>query len=110
MACGWSAGAGCDGSRLFVRLRSPSSTRAVEAGADLLGFNFYTRSKRYISPHEARAVIEKLPAGVVSVGVFVNEDGPEAVERIACEAGVGAAQLHGDESPEDRRLALETPM
>jgi len=73
---------------------------AVEAGADLLGFNFYTRSKRYVSPHDARAVIEKLPAGVLSVGVFVNEDGPEAVERIAGEAGVGAAQLHGDETPE----------
>src|SRR5713226_1043313 len=32
MACGWSAGAGCDGSRLLLRLRSPSRTSAVELG------------------------------------------------------------------------------
>jgi len=73
---------------------------AVEAGADLLGFNFYTRSPRYVTPDAARAIIERLPESVVSVGVFVNEREPEAVERIASEAGVGAAQLHGDETPE----------
>jgi phosphoribosylanthranilate isomerase len=73
---------------------------AVEAGADLLGFNFYTRSPRYVTPDAARGIIERLPESVVSVGVFVNEREPEAVERIASEAGVGAAQLHGDETPE----------
>ncbi|HZT57523.1 MAG TPA: phosphoribosylanthranilate isomerase [Pyrinomonadaceae bacterium] len=73
---------------------------AVEAGADLLGFNFYSRSPRYVSPEAARGIIEHLPRSVTSVGVFVNERGPEAVERIAREAGVGAAQLHGDETPE----------
>lgn len=73
---------------------------AVEAGADLLGFNFYTRSPRYVAPDAARGIIERLPESVVSVGVFVNEREPEAVERIASEAGVGAAQLHGDETPE----------
>jgi phosphoribosylanthranilate isomerase len=36
---------------------------------------------------------------MLSVGVFVNEDGPKDVERIADEAGVRAVQLHGDESP-----------
>jgi phosphoribosylanthranilate isomerase len=73
---------------------------AVEAGADLLGFNFYRRSPRYVTPEVARGIIEKLPEPVASVGVFVNEPGPEAVERIAREAGAGAAQLHGDETPE----------
>jgi phosphoribosylanthranilate isomerase len=73
---------------------------ALEAGADLLGFNFYTRSPRYVPPAEARRVVERLPAGVECVGVFVNEAAPEAVERTAREAGVGAVQLHGDESAE----------
>jgi phosphoribosylanthranilate isomerase len=73
---------------------------AVEAGAELLGFNFYRRSPRYVSPSAARAVIERLPEGVLSVGVFVNEEGPEVVCRLAREAGVGAAQLHGSETPE----------
>lgn len=73
---------------------------AVEAGAEMLGFNFYRRSPRYVTPGAARRVIEQLPGGVLGVGVFVNEEGPEAVVRLAAEAGVGAVQLHGAETPE----------
>jgi phosphoribosylanthranilate isomerase len=73
---------------------------AAEAGADMLGFNFYRRSPRYIAPQAARRIVEQLPAGVLSVGVFVNEEGPGEVLRLASEAGVGAAQLHGAETPE----------
>lgn len=73
---------------------------AVEAGADLLGFNFYARSPRRVSPEEARRIVERLPEGVEGVGVFVNEPSPEEVERIARESGLGAVQLHGDETPE----------
>lgn len=73
---------------------------AVEAGAEMLGFNFYPRSPRYLTPAAARAVVEQLPAGVLAVGVFVNEAGPERVLEMASEAGVGAVQLHGSESPE----------
>ncbi|MCA1621059.1 MAG: phosphoribosylanthranilate isomerase [Acidobacteria bacterium] len=71
---------------------------AVEAGAGMLGFNFYARSQRCVSASEARRIIERLPEGVECVGVFVNEAAPEEVERIASEAGVGAVQLHGDET------------
>ncbi len=77
---------------------------ALEAGAEMLGFNFYARSPRYVSPAEARGVVERLPEGVECVGVFVNEAAPDDVERIAREAGVGAVQLHGDESPEFCRV------
>ena len=73
---------------------------AAEAGADLLGFNFYARSPRHVSPRDARLIAEELPDGVARVGVFVNEGGPEAVLRAVSESGVGAAQLHGDETPE----------
>ncbi|HEX8282234.1 MAG TPA: phosphoribosylanthranilate isomerase [Pyrinomonadaceae bacterium] len=73
---------------------------AIEAGAELLGFNFYARSPRYVTAADARRVVERLPEGVECVGVFVNEAAPETVERIAVEAGLGAAQLHGDETPE----------
>jgi phosphoribosylanthranilate isomerase len=73
---------------------------ALEAGAELLGFNFYARSPRYVTPAEARRVVERLPEGVECVGVFVNEAAPAEVERVAREAGVGAVQLHGDESAE----------
>lgn len=73
---------------------------ALEAGAELLGFNFYARSPRYVAPPDARRIVERLPEGVECVGVFVNEAAPEAVERVAREACVGAVQLHGDETHE----------
>ncbi|MBA3242845.1 MAG: phosphoribosylanthranilate isomerase [Acidobacteria bacterium] len=72
---------------------------AVEAGADALGFNFYPKSPRYIAPGEVRRIIEQLPQEVLCAGVFVNEDA-DSLQRIVHEAGLGAAQLHGDESPE----------
>jgi phosphoribosylanthranilate isomerase len=77
---------------------------AVEAGADMLGFNFYRPSPRFIEPKNARVMIDILRSGLVRpvmmVGVFVNESSPEAVREIAEEAGVEGVQLHGNESPE----------
>jgi phosphoribosylanthranilate isomerase len=73
---------------------------AVEAGADALGFNFYRPSPRYIAPEDARRIVAKLPATLMSVGVFVNAGEPEQVMRIADSANLTAVQLHGDESPE----------
>jgi phosphoribosylanthranilate isomerase len=72
---------------------------AVEAGAELLGFNFYTKSPRYVTPTDASRIVEQLPERVKRVGVFVNEDAG-GVARIASEAGVNVVQLHGDETPE----------
>src|SRR5215813_6629355 len=72
---------------------------AVEAGADALGFNFWPRSPRYISPATARDLINQLQDRVLKVGVFVNEE-LQSVRRIASEASLSAVQLHGDESPE----------
>jgi len=73
---------------------------AAAAGADLLGFNFYRPSPRYIKPEAAREIIAQLAQEIVPVGVFVNEALPAQVEEIASAAGVRALQLHGDESPE----------
>jgi phosphoribosylanthranilate isomerase len=71
---------------------------SVEAGAHALGFNFFPDSPRYIEPPAARRIIDRLPASVFTVGVFVNEPGDD-VMRFANIAGVQAVQLHGDESP-----------
>ena len=82
---------------------------AIAAGADALGFNFYKPSPRYITPHAARDIIEQLPASPLTVGVFVNEESPQAVMNIANEATIKAVQLHGDESPDYcRELASRT--
>lgn len=72
---------------------------AVAIGVDALGFNFYKPSPRYITPQNAREIIEQLPQSVLKVGVFVNESS-EHVRSIANEAGITALQLHGDESPD----------
>ena len=77
----------------------PDALAAVEAGADLLGFNFYPPSPRYIEPRKAREIIDQLPPHVLTVGVFVNQGTPDSLRQIATEAHVAAVQLHGDESP-----------
>lgn len=77
---------------------------AVTAGADILGFNFYKPSPRYVTPENAREIINTLPDSILTVGVFVNEGSPEAVRSIADQAGVKAVQLHGDESPDYCRV------
>jgi len=67
---------------------------AVDAGASAIGFNFYRESPRYISHTGAAMIAEKIPANVWKVGVFVNET-PEAIAKIALDAGLDVAQLHG---------------
>lgn len=67
-------------------------------GADSIGFIFYHKSKRYISPESAKDIVHSLPSFLMKVGVFVNENISE-VNRIAQLVGLNAVQLHGDESP-----------
>jgi len=76
----------------------PDATAATEGGATAIGFNFYRRSLRYITPHNAAAV--RSAPGVRRVGVFVNE-APERVAEIAAIASLDVVQLHGDETPAD---------
>jgi phosphoribosylanthranilate isomerase len=80
---------------------------AVEAGADALGFNFYRPSPRYITPQDARAIIDQLPESVLKVGVFVNED-LKSVSQVVTEARLSAVQLHGNETPEYCRELAKT--
>jgi phosphoribosylanthranilate isomerase len=73
---------------------------AVEAGANLVGFNFYPKSPRNITESEAAMIRSHLPKKVKAVGVFVNA--PLAEAAALCKSlKLHAAQLHGDETPED---------
>jgi phosphoribosylanthranilate isomerase len=72
---------------------------AIEMGADLIGFNFYPQSKRYVTPEKAREIINKLPTFVDTVGIFVNAGG-EHVREVAKLCFLNWVQLHGDETPE----------
>lgn len=72
---------------------------STKFGVDALGFNFYKKSARYILPEKAREIIEAIPAKVLKVGVFVNEN-LEKISEIAETAKLDALQLHGEETPE----------
>jgi phosphoribosylanthranilate isomerase len=76
---------------------------AAEAGADMIGLIFYPPSPRYVTPEQARTIVESLPPTLPVAGVFVNET-VETVSRVAQESGVQIVQLHGEESPEMCRL------
>jgi phosphoribosylanthranilate isomerase len=71
---------------------------AVEAGADALGFVFYSASPRNISPEQAADIIRNLPPFVQTVGLFVNEE-LAAVNEISDRCGLDVVQLHGSETP-----------
>ncbi len=73
--------------------------QALESGASFIGFNFYTRSPRYITPSAARRILQRLPKKVKSVGVFVNES-EERILAVARRTGLDYLQLHGEESPD----------
>lgn len=75
------------------------ATDAVGLGANMLGFIFYNKSKRYVEPRIVREIINELPAQVRKVGVFVDE--PAAtVLSVATDCGLDTLQFHGDETPE----------
>lgn len=72
---------------------------AMDAGADLIGFNFYPRSPRYIDPGQCRdimAVMRKY-GHITYVGVFVNASAEEVHATLET-AALTLAQLHGDET------------
>ena len=78
---------------------------AVDMGADLLGFNFYPKSPRFVSPEKAVKVINKLPGSIDIVGVFVNASLEQISEtKNLCQ--LDWVQLHGDEDPQFCQLLL----
>lgn len=68
-------------------------------GADMIGFNFYRHSARYIEPEAARQIIEQMPDELCAVGIFVGGSAEE-IRKTARLASLGCVQLHGNVSPE----------
>lgn len=73
---------------------------AVAAGADAIGFVFYPKSPRYVTPAQAADLVRRLPPFVLAVGLFVNED-PATIQAILEQVPLNLLQFHGDERPED---------
>src|SRR5688572_24996950 len=74
---------------------------AMDAGADLIGVNFYPKSPRYIDVGTCRDIMSVMRryGHITYVGVFVNSSVEEIRATIET-CGLSLAQLHGDETPE----------
>jgi phosphoribosylanthranilate isomerase len=72
---------------------------AIDMGADLLGFNFYPKSPRFIAAEKAGHIISRLPGFVDVAGVFVDASFDHIHETVS-ECQLSWVQLHGDESPQ----------
>ena len=75
---------------------------AVDAGADMLGFNFYPKSPRFIdiqSCARISAVLRSDCPTIVLAAVFVNASQAH-IEHVLEACRLDLAQLSGDESPE----------
>lgn len=68
---------------------------AIDAGTDALGFVFYEKSPRYITPLQAKEIIQKLPPFIEKVALFVNTDAQTI--NVTCKSvGATLAQIHFD--------------
>jgi phosphoribosylanthranilate isomerase len=70
---------------------------AVEYGTNALGFIFYDKSPRHVTPERARRIIRDISPDVACVGVFVNHDALDVL-KIADHCGLDMFQFHGNES------------
>lgn len=77
-------------------------TAAVEAGADYLGFVFFEKSPRNVSPEQAADLARLVPANVLKVALTVDAD-DATLDRIVAALKPDMLQLHGSESPERLR-------
>ncbi|MDE0570034.1 MAG: phosphoribosylanthranilate isomerase [Verrucomicrobiales bacterium] len=70
---------------------------SVHCGANSLGFNFWSKSKRYITRNQIQEWIPFIGERIERVGVFVNAD-PNEVISLLEDNIIHVAQFHGDES------------
>lgn len=73
---------------------------AVAAGVDAIGFVFYAKSKRCLTPLRAAQLRRAVPAFVDVVALFVNPAEDE-VRAVLDQVGPELLQFHGDETPQD---------
>ena len=81
----------------FCGLTRPEDIATANAvKPDYIGFVFAAKSKRYVSPEQAKVLRAQLDTNIKAVGVFVNE-APETVAQLLNENIIDIAQLHGQE-------------
>ena len=80
-------------------LTSPEGVAAaVSAGARYLGFVFFAKSPRHVTPEQAAALASEVPLGIAKVGLFVNPD-DALLQTVLAQVPLDMIQLHGSENP-----------
>ncbi len=90
--------------------RAEDALLASDLGASALGFNFYSKSPRYIAPPAAAEIIRGLPPFVLPVGIFADEPDTGRILAIGVEAGLAALQIHGPRLPDLDTLRERYPL
>ncbi|MFH1790453.1 MAG: phosphoribosylanthranilate isomerase [Candidatus Omnitrophota bacterium] len=75
------------------------AVKAEDEGADFLGFIFFSKSPRAVSPKKVSSIVRALGGRALKVGLFLDQDLTYVLER-ARECGLDMVQLHGGESPD----------
>ncbi len=65
----------------------------AKSGADAIGFVFYPRSPRYISPEKAYDIVQNLPKNICKIGLFVHTSADE-INTICKASAMDMAQIH----------------
>jgi phosphoribosylanthranilate isomerase len=69
------------------------------AGADLIGFVFFKKTPRYVTPPVASGLAGHVPSDVIKTGLVVDASDDE-LAVITASGAVDMLQLHGHETPE----------
>lgn len=75
-----------------------SVAAAVKGGARYIGFVFFEKSPRYVTPQQAAALAAGIPAGVCKVALVVDPTDQD-LEAILEHAPIDMLQLQGSETP-----------
>ena len=71
---------------------------AVAGGAAYLGFVFFPKSPRNVTPDTARALALEVPPGLVKVALVVDPDDAQ-LDALVAQVPLDMVQLHGRETP-----------
>ncbi|MFO1165993.1 MAG: phosphoribosylanthranilate isomerase [Paracoccus sp. (in: a-proteobacteria)] len=71
---------------------------AVAAGARYVGFVFFAKSPRHVSPEQAADLAAQVPLGIAKVGLFVDPD-DALLRAVLGKVPLDMIQLHGAETP-----------
>ena len=72
---------------------APDARSCVSLGVDMLGFNFYRQSPRFITAGNTRSIVDQLPLTVITVGILIRPGLAEVLEILKT-SRVSAVQIY----------------